>query len=147
MAEFRYGPVELYLVGFEGPRPDPATLGALLDLLETGFVRLLDLVLVTKSEDGEVDVIEIETDTDLLGFGELDIIASGLAGNEDIDEFAEHIPPGGSAALVALELAFARTLAQNLAASGGVVLRSERITAPIVNAVLDLFEYEEEEGD
>ena len=36
MPAFRYGPVELYLVGFEGERPDAGTLAALSDLLESG---------------------------------------------------------------------------------------------------------------
>jgi Family of unknown function (DUF6325) len=36
MAGFTYGPVELYLVGFEGDRPNPSVIAALTDLLEGG---------------------------------------------------------------------------------------------------------------
>ncbi len=54
-------------------------------------------------------------------------------------ELAEHIPVGTSAALIALELTWARTLAETFNASGGVVLRTERIPAPIVNAIVDAF--------
>ena len=50
MAEFRYGPVELYLVGFEGDRPSPDTAAALAELVEGGLVRLLDFVIVSKAE-------------------------------------------------------------------------------------------------
>ena len=50
MTEFRYGPVELYLVGFDGDRPSPDTISALAELLEGGLVRLLDFVIVSKSE-------------------------------------------------------------------------------------------------
>jgi len=46
----------------------------------------------------------------------------------------------GEAAIVALELVYARRLADKLASSGGVVLSAERIPAPIVNAVMDLAE-------
>ncbi|WP_449281948.1 DUF6325 family protein [Leucobacter sp.] len=144
MTHFRYGPVELHLVGFTGDAPSPEVLGALEDLLETGLVRLLDFVLVSKSEDGVIDIVEIEA-AGSPGLSGAAPLASGLVGAEDVESLSEAIAPGSSAALVALELAYQRELAEKLAASGGEVLRSERIPAPIVNAVLDLAE--QEEGD
>ena len=144
MTDFRFGPVEIYLVGFEGERPDPATLGALTDLLASGLVRLLDFVLVSKSEAGELATIEIDAEADALGLGGVELHAAGIAGGEDIEELGEQIPPGGSAALVVLELAYARTLAERFDASGGVLLRSERVPAPIVNAMVDILENDEE---
>jgi len=142
MTNFRYGPVELHLVGFEGDRPDPRTLAALGELLGGGLVRLLDFIILSRADDGTVTVVEVEEDEDGAGFEELDIQTAGLVGQEDIDDFAAQIPPGSSAALIALELAFARTLAENLTAGGGVVLRTERVPAPIVNALLDVVEQE-----
>ncbi|MAP64176.1 MAG: hypothetical protein CMH34_10645 [Microbacterium sp.] len=133
MPEFRYGPVELYLVGFEGERPDAGTMGALSDLLENGLMRLLDLVLISKSDDGDVTIAEIEADEFALELHEV-----GIAGEEDIAELAELVPPGGSALLVALELVYARELAERVSSSGAVVLSAERIPAPVVNAVMDL---------
>jgi|LSQX01.1.fsa_nt_gb uncharacterized membrane protein len=140
MVEFRFGPVELYLVGFEGDRPDPGVMQALIDLLDSGRVRLLDFIIVSKSEDGEITVTEVEDEREAYGFADIEIVATGLTGDDDIEEFADLIPPGGSAALVALELAYVRELASKLAASGGVVLRTERIPAPVVNAVIDAAE-------
>lgn len=141
MTDFRYGPVELHLVGFEGERPDPRTLEALAELLEGGLVRLLDFIILKKAEDGTVTVVEIEEAADGSGF-DVEVLSAGIVGDEDIADFASQIDPGTSAALIALELAFARTLAESLAAGGGVVLRSERVPAPIVNALLDLVEQE-----
>ena len=140
MAEFRYGPVELSLVGFEGDRPSPDTAAALAELVEGGLVRLLDFVIVSKSESGEVEVIEIEEQTEEYGFGGIDFAEIGITGEEDIAELVELVEPGTSAAIVALELVYARRLADKLASSGGVVLSAERIPAPIVNAVMDLAE-------
>lgn len=142
MAEFRYGPVELFLIGFEGERPDPSVMSGLFDLVESGLVRLLDFVIVSKSESGDVDVIEIEEELDEYGLRDYELAALGITGEEDIVGFAEHVPPGSSAAVVAIELAFVRELASRLAASGGVVLTSERIPAPVVNAVADLADAE-----
>ncbi|MCR2808592.1 MULTISPECIES: DUF6325 family protein [unclassified Microbacterium] len=140
MADFAFGPVELYLVGFDGERPSPGVLSALMELIDSGLVRLLDLVLVTKSTTGEVTVTEIEEDSDAYGLAEVEFLASGIAAEEDIHELAESILPGASAALVALELVYARTLTERLASSGAVVLRAERIPAPVVNAVLEAAE-------
>jgi uncharacterized membrane protein len=140
MAQFEFGPVELYLVGFEGERPSPGVISALLDLVGQGIVRLLDFVVVSKSADGEVTVTEIDAEAEAYGLVDVEILAAGIAGDEDIDEFAAHIPAGSSAAIVALELVYARELAAQVASSGGVVLRTERIPAPVVNAVLEAAE-------
>lgn len=132
MAEFTYGPVELHLVAFEGNRPDPAVIDeAIVDLVDDGTIRLLDFTIVSKSEDGEISVVEIE-DEDY----ELDLAEIGITGDEDIEELAEALAPGSSAAIVAFELAWAKRLAEKLAASGSVIIRSERIPAPIVNDLL-----------
>jgi len=143
MAEFRYGPVELFLLGLEGERPDPAFVSSLVELVGSGIVRILDFVLVSKSESGEVSIVEIEEDSQ--DFGALELVLSGITGDEDIAALGELVPAGGSAAVVALELVYARKLAESLAASGGVVLSSERIPAPIVNALVDTIE--ESEGE
>lgn len=140
MTEFRYGPVELYLVGFEGDRPSAATIAALGELLEGGLVRLLDLVIVSKSEGGDVEIIEIEDRAEEYGLGDIELAEIGITGDEDIAELVELVDPGTSAAIVALELVYARRLAQKLAESGGVVLSAERIPAPVVNAVMELAE-------
>ena len=133
MTDFRYGPVELYLVGFDGDGPDPRTLDALGELLEGGLMRLLDFVVISKSAEGDVSIVEVE-DADF----PLDLHEVGVAGDEDIAELAELVPPGGSAAIVALELTYARRLAESVSAAGATVLSVERIPAPVVNAVLDL---------
>jgi hypothetical protein len=143
MAEFRYGPVELFLLGLEGERPDPAFIASLVELVDSGIVRILDFVLVSKSESGEVSIAEIEEDS--ADYGALDLVLSGITGDEDIEALGDLVPAGGSAAVVAIELLYARKLAQSLAASGGVVLAAERIPAPIVNALVDAIE--ENEGE
>ena len=144
MNDFRFGPAEFYLVGFEGDRPDPATFRALTDLISSGVVRLLDFVVLTKSEQGDIEILELDTDGGPLSLGDIIPIASGIAGEEDVDALAELVPPGQSAAIVVLELSFARELAQKLAAAGGQVLRSERVPAPVVNAMMDILDQEGE---
>ena len=136
MADFEYGPVDLYLVGFEGDRPDPGTLEAIGELIGGGEIRLLDFLVISRAEDGAVSVTEFEDVSDEYGFGTVELEAIGLVADEDAQELALGIPPGTSGALLAIELLWAKRLASKFAASGGIVLQTERIPAPVVNAAL-----------
>ena len=136
MADFEYGPVELYLVGFEGDRPDDGTLAAIAELIEGGEIRLIDLLVISRAEDGTVSFTDWEDVSEEYGFGDVALEVVGLVADEDVQELAQGIPPGMSGALLAIELLWAKQLASKFAASGGVVLRTERIPAPVVNAVL-----------
>lgn len=138
MPEFTYGPVELILVGFEGERPGPEIVQALEDVIDAGTVRLLDLVFVTKSPEGDLTVLEFDEAGEEVGLGDLVLEATGLASVEDVEELAAEIPAGSSAALLVIELLWAKKLASKLAAGRGVVISSERIPAPVVNEVLAL---------
>jgi hypothetical protein len=109
----------------------------LAEVLDAGLVRLLDLVLMSRDDDGNLTVVEIEEETDDYGFGGVELAAVGIVGDEDIAELSELVEPGTSAVLVALELAWARRLSEKLAASGGQLLSVERIPAPVVNALIE----------
>jgi hypothetical protein len=135
MAEFEYGPVDIYLIAFPGSRLDDATREALAELMVGDEVRVLDMVIVARGEGGEVTVREFEEFRDEYGFTLVGLEASGLLGDEDIDELGGAIPPGSSGAVLALELVFAKRLASSFAASGGEVLQVERIPAAVVNEV------------
>jgi hypothetical protein len=138
MPEFTYGPVELILVGFEGERPGPEIVEAFQDVIDAGTVRLLDLLFVTKSADGGITVLELDEAGDEIGFGDLVLEATGLASVDDVEELAAEIPAGSSAALLVVELLWAKNLASKLAAGHGAVISNERIPAPVVNEVLAL---------
>ena len=105
MAEFEYGPVELYLVGFEGDRPDDATLEAIGELVEGGEIRLIDLLVISRELDGSVLITDFDEVSDEYGFGDVVLEAIGLVAEEDAQELAQGIPPGTSGALLAIELA------------------------------------------
>lgn len=135
MAELEYGPVDIYVVSFEGDRPDDATLSALGELMLGDEIRLLDLLIVARGDDGTVTVREYEEFRDDFGFTIVELEASGVIGDEDIDELAEAIPPGTAGAVMAIELLWAKRLASAFAASGGEVLQVERIPATVVNEV------------
>ncbi|WEO75733.1 DUF6325 family protein [Cryobacterium sp. SO2] len=137
MVEFAYGPVEVLLLTFDGDRPGPALSGALRDLIEEKTITLLDLIFVSRNLDGDLRTIEVDDLPDKAQLPDLDLRELGLAGLDDVEELAVRLEPGASAAILVVELTWARHFASVLAASGGSVLYQERIPAPVVNAVLE----------
>lgn len=134
--QLEFGPVELNAILFSGDGPSSGLLHSLADQVNAGTVRLLDFVIVVKSQAGALEVREIDSaEFELAG---LELHAPGLAGDEDLIELAQVLPEGGSAAIVAFELLWAKDLAEQLFAEGSVVLATERIPAPVVNAVVEM---------
>jgi hypothetical protein len=134
MTTFDYGPIELYAIGFDGDRPGPAVLAAIDDLVAAGTVNVLDLVFARRSPEGELEILELSDTTDDGGVPALDL--AGLAGEEDILYLAESLEPGSSAAILVVELLWAKAFASALYNAGGAVIAREGIPAPIVNAFL-----------
>ncbi|QYF75000.1 DUF6325 family protein [Cryobacterium sp. PAMC25264] len=118
MEEYAYGPVELLLISFDGDRPGPALRQALLDLIEERTVTLLDLIFVNRTVDGEVLIVEIDDLPEKTQLPDLDLGELGLAGIDDVEELAMQLEPGTSAAVLVVELTWARHFASVLAASG-----------------------------
>lgn len=136
MTDFEYGPAEFIVAQFEDDRPSPAVVQAILDLVASGTVRLLDLLFVSRAPNGDVEIVEFDDVGDEYGFGEVTLEASGLAGSEDVDDITELLDPGTSGAIIVLEHTWAKELANRFFAAGGSVVHTERIPAPVVNAVL-----------
>ncbi|GAA5209901.1 DUF6325 family protein [Microbacterium kyungheense] len=133
MTDFDYGPIEFYAIGFEGDRPGPAVLQAIDDLVAAGTVNVLDLVFVRRSPEGELEILEL-SDTIESDVPSLDL--EGLAGEEDILALADGLEPGTSAAILVIELLWAKAFASRLYEAGGAVIAREGVPAPIVNAFL-----------
>ncbi|MFF1571477.1 DUF6325 family protein [Leifsonia sp. NPDC058292] len=136
MTDFEYGPAEFIVAQFEGDHPSPPVVQAILDLVGSGTVRLLDLLFVSRAQSGEVTIAEFEDVGDDYGFAGITLEASGLAGTDDVDDITELIDPGTSGAIMVIEHTWAKDLANRFFAAGGSVVHSERIPAPVVNAVL-----------
>jgi hypothetical protein len=132
------GPVDWILVEFSGP-PTGAVAPHLLDLVDRGLIRILDLVVVHKDADGELAILEL---TDIDGDGELDLavfdgIRSGVLGEEDIAEAATAMENDSSAALLLYENAWAAPFAVAVRKAGGQLVASGRIPVQSIVAALD----------
>lgn len=134
-AALEFGPIELFVVEFDGVGPDEQVLVSLEELDHDGTVRLVDLVIVARLEDGTTRVSELG---DLRGrsAGTAGLAAEGLIGDEDIEDVVDGLRPGTGVALVALEMRWATALSSALAAAGGRVAHVALIPAPAVNELV-----------
>ncbi|WP_396656146.1 DUF6325 family protein [Microbacterium sp.] len=136
MTEFDYGPIDFYLIGFDGDHPGPEVLEAIDDLVAEGIVNLLDLVFVARDRAGSLSVMEVSNSADADGVSALTL--PGLASDDDIDALAAAVPPGASAAVLVVELLWAKRFAARLFDAGGFVAARQGVPAPLVNAYLDV---------
>ena len=115
----------------------------LVDLVDRGLIRILDLMFVRKEEDGSVVGLEI---ADLTGDGALDLAvfegaSSGLLGEDDIEEAGSALEPGNSAGILVYENLWAAPFVTALRRGGARLVASGRIPVPAVLAALDATEY------
>ncbi|MCG6493733.1 DUF6325 family protein [Kitasatospora sp. A2-31] len=114
----------------------------LVDLVDRGIIRILDLTFITKAEDGTVSGIEL---ADVTGDGELDLtffegVSSGLIGEDDVAEAGALLAPGDSAAVLLYENLWAAPLVKALRHAGARMIASGRIPVEDVVAALNALE-------
>jgi uncharacterized membrane protein len=135
------GPIDYVLIEWPGKQPTGEAMPYLIDLVDRGLIRIIDLAFVTKDEDGAVAGLEI---ADLGGAGpEFAIFegaASGLIQDDDVDKAASVLEPGTSAALLVYENAWAGPFASAVRRSGGQLVASGRIPVEDLIAALDAVE-------
>lgn len=135
------GPIDYVLLEWPGRQPNGQIAPHLIDLVERGLIRVLDLLFIAKGEDGSVAMLEIADLGDQVA--ELAIFkgaSSGLLGEDDVEEAGGALEPGTSAALMVYENAWAAPLATAMRESGGQVVATGRIPFEDVIAALDAAE-------
>jgi uncharacterized membrane protein len=135
------GPIDYLLVEWPGRQPNGEVAPHLVDLVDRGLIRILDLTFIVKDEEGNVAVLEL---SDLGGeVAELAIFegaSSGLLGDDDVAQAGEVLEPGTSAALLVFENSWAAAFVGAVRRSGGELVASGRIPAEEVLAALDAAE-------
>ena len=135
------GPIDYILVEWPGRQPNGEVAPHLVDLVERGLIRILDLSFIAKDEDGTVAGIELADLGD--GAGELTVFegaSSGLISDDDIGEAAAALEPGTSAALLVYENTWAAPFAAAVRRSGGQLVAGGRIPVEAIEAALDAAE-------
>ena len=130
------GPVEYIIVAFPGNKFNGAIAPELVALVESGTVRILDLIFIGKDDDGTVLALEIDELANVEAFAQLEGEFGGLIGPEDIAFVASKLEPGSSAALLLWEDLWATRFATALRDSGGVLVEGARIPHELIEPAL-----------
>jgi hypothetical protein len=131
------GPVEYIVVSFPGNHFNGQIAPELVALVESGTVRILDLIFIGKDAEGNVLAFEIDELADVLGFDKLPGEVGGLIGPEDIEFIGSQLEPDSSAALLIWEDVWAAPFASAVLESGGVLLQGARIPRDLIESALD----------
>jgi Family of unknown function (DUF6325) len=133
------GPVDWIVVEFPGSKFNGEIAPALRDLVQRGLIRVLDLLVLKKEEDGSLEAFEL-SDLDPSEVGELRSYESELAmllSEDDVTAVAATVEPGTSAAVLVWENAWAAPFASAVRHSGGQLVASGRIPVQAMLAAIE----------
>ncbi len=134
------GPIDYIVLEWDGDQPVTGeVMPLLLDLVDRGIIRILDVAFLVKGEDGSIATLSLD-EIGAYGFTEFAGASSGLLGDEDLEEAAAALEPGTSAAVLVWENRWAAPVAMALRRSGGQLVASGRIPVQALLASLDATE-------
>jgi hypothetical protein len=126
-------------VAFPGNKFTGNITPALIDLVESGTIRIIDLAFVTKNEKGDVLAMELEElDSDVgKAFAKLQAEIGDLVNEADLKEIGGSLEPNSSAAILVWEDVWAKRFANALREAGGVLIDIQRVPHEVVAAALE----------
>ena len=143
------GPVDYIVVEF--PAGESSFTGEMADeliaLVEAGTIRVIDVLILTKNEDGTVDATEL---SDIEQLGPLQTVEAQLAellAEEDVEHLAAAMDPGSTAGVLIWENLWAAPFASAARRSGGQLIANGRIPIQAIIASIEADEAHATEGD
>ena len=137
------GPIDYIVLEWPGTQPQGEAAPLILDLVDRGIIRILDIALMAKDADGTVGALDLGAlNGDSGGFEAFEGAATGLLGQEDLEEAAAALEPNSAAAVLVWENRWAAPVAVALRKSGGQLIASGRIPVQAILASLDALEAE-----
>ena len=136
-----YGPIDFIAIEFKTDQLTGESLPALLELVKKRIIRVIDLVIIRKDQDGNYQVLEIEElAPDILAvFDPLEVEISGIIQVEDIEVIAEAMEANTTAALLLFENLWAIEFGEAVIRSSGRMVMYDRIPFEVVNETLEIF--------
>ncbi|MET8947168.1 DUF6325 family protein [Streptomyces sp. NPDC004542] len=134
------GPVDYLIVEFPGNRRTGEGLPLLVDLVERGIIRIIDLVFVRKETDGTVAALELREIGDEIDLTAFEGVSCGVLDQSDLDDAGAALEPGSTAAILVYENVWAAPLARALRRGGAQLVASGRIPVQALLTALDATE-------
>jgi hypothetical protein len=141
------GPVEYIVVHFENAVFDGSGLAELVSLQDRGIIRVLDLMFVSRGEDGSIAWLDYDSaaESNVIDAGLITDDLMGILSEEDALALAEELQPGEALAILVFEDTWAVKLQERLGASGGRLIEASRIPKDAIDAALAYAAEEAEE--
>ena len=137
------GPVDIVVIAYPAGAPMTGeAVPMMLDLVDRGIIRVLDVLFVVKEEDGTFAGFEA-TDLDDRGVGDFSAFegaSSGLLGDDDVATAADGIEPGSAAVMLVYENRWAAPFAAAVRRNGGRLVGFQRIPTQELIASLEAAE-------
>ena len=142
------GPVDWIVVEFPGSRFNGEIAPEIVQLVDRGMIRVLDLLLIKKDEGGGLEVFELSDldESELGGLRAFETALAELLSEEDVAAVASAVEPGSTAALLVWENAWAAPFASAVRRAGGQLAASGRIPIQAILAAIQADE-DDAEGD
>ena len=124
-----YGPIDFYVFEFQNDKLKGEVLPALIDLVQREVVRVIDLVVIQKDDEGKHQAVELqELDADTLAlYDPLQAEISGIIQVEDVDAIAGQMENGTTSAALLVENLWAVKLKQALLDANARVIEHVRV--------------------
>jgi Family of unknown function (DUF6325) len=137
------GPIDIVLIAYPADAPMTGeAVPIVMDLIERGIIRVLDVLFVMQKKDGTFSGFEAK-DLEADRIGDLKVFegaSSGLLGEEDVATAAEALEPGSAAVMIVYENRWAAPFTAAVRRNGGVVIDNQRIPAQDVIDALEAVE-------
>jgi|SRR6185436_9008659 Family of unknown function (DUF6325) len=132
------GPVEYIAIAFPGNKFSGKIIPAIQELQDAGTIRVLDIVIISKDNDGNVAAVELgdASPEEKATLAVLGIEGKNLLGLEDIEDIGGALDPNSTAALMIWENAWAEKFANSLRDADGILIANGRIPAQLVEEAL-----------
>ncbi len=133
-----FGPIELLVIEFPGNQFTGDLTPALTELIDTGAIKIIDILFVTKHADGHVSEMELSELVDPLftAYDPLVDDVSGLLTHEDAELLTSSMAPESSAGIMLFENVWAKRFADAVTAAKGEVLVNERIPRAVIEELV-----------
>ena len=142
------GPVDYLIVEFpEGQQNFTGEAAAeLLKLHDAGTIRIMDLVIMVKDDDGSIDAMELSDVEELGAFERIEEELAETLSADDVAELASVMAPGSVAAALIYENLWAAPFASALRRTGAQMITAGRIPIQAMIAAVEADAALEEEG-
>jgi hypothetical protein len=130
------GPTEYFVIGFEGNHFSGEIMPELKSLCDNDLIRILDLLVVKRADDGEIDSLEMSDMPELHRQApEIEGDMGQWFSQDDVEQIAEVIPPSSTVALLLVEYLWAKPLADAIVRANGTLLAQTHVPRELMDEV------------